>query len=145
MRKMVVLSVLFWICFLGEEINGQSKNEIDSITKLVHNLIVLKKQGIDVSYFSKQNVRLGDSSATSLLKNFTIEEMLLKENISACLSILKNSFINLKAIDKPNDRIPIKTMSLLEDLRKNSKDPSLISMIDETIKSIGVSTKASKF
>lgn len=144
MRKLLVLSFLFGICFLGAEINGQQKNEIESKTKLVRNLILLKKQGIDASYYSKQNTRLGDISATSLLKIFTIEEMLLQKNLSACLSILQNSFVNLKAIDNPDDRKPIKTMSLLEDLREKSKDPSLVSMIDDTIKSISDSTRASK-
>lgn len=113
-------------------------------TRLVKALIESRKAGFEISYYSKQNLRLGDSLSVALMKIFTQEEMLLKENVSICLSIIEKSFYDLEAIEKQKDRIPLKTIWLLEKLSGKAKDAESKDLINKTLNKVIELTKPPK-
>ncbi|HRH40124.1 MAG TPA: hypothetical protein PKY82_00670 [Pyrinomonadaceae bacterium] len=134
MKKYFVFLIWsFLILYFCSITSAQICDEDCQIRRVRHRFYE-RENGFSTSFSFKKIALMGDSTAVTLKKIFSISEMVEKNKLSICLEMLKDSFAFPLDVQRKVDRKPKNTLLLLDALKTETKDSENIKMIDETLK-----------
>lgn len=141
-KKALICSLCFSFCFffLGTSCLAQCKPECVITVK---NLLKEQKYGISTTWLDKSNRELGDGVAIALSKIYSKKRLLRLANIKLYLPLIREAFQDVKMIIENDNRAPIATLRLLENVKKKHwKNSRLVNDVSTLINEIVQKTSA---
>src|SRR5207253_5867178 len=98
-------------------------------------------RGYPPSWIEKVNTRMGDKIAIAVRKIYKNRNLYVAENVRQFLPVIKTAFSLPNNIENEQDRIPKKTLNLLNEISANSTDRELKEEIFKIINFIKQKTR----
>lgn len=130
-RPLLAAPLIAGVCMAASLLSPSLSRAQTNSEKTVQIAMKDAEQGIYEGIVEKMLGRLGDASAVALTKLFA-EKPIADSDIPPILLIVKLSYGSPEGIEEATERQPRTTLYLLHSLSQTTKDPKIVTSIEET-------------